>query len=169
MAKEKKKFKDTIFGKIIGKAGDLIDDVPKIIGQVASGNPLGAVATVITELSGKKDDPRAVEVINELTLRMKEIELEFAKVELEEFRIAEENITKRWESDMNSDSWLSKNIRPLGMAWVLLTTTILMIVSWCGVETPQQVLIMFGGLATSITGAYFVLRTVEKRNKNKYK
>lgn len=165
--KEKKKFKDTMFGKIVGKAGGLIGDVPKIMGQVATGNYAGAINTVIDELSGN-DSPEAQSIVSELQLKFEEIKLELARVELEEFKIGEENITARWVADMSSDSWLSKNVRPLGMAWVLVMTTVLMIVAWAGVSTPSAVLTMFGGLATSIVGGYYVLRTVEKRNNNKY-
>jgi len=168
MGKEKKAFKDTLFGKIVSKAGGIIKDVPTVMGQVAAGNYIGAIATVAGNLENSKD-PKAPQILNELTIKMEEIKLELARVELEEFRIGEENVTKRWTADMMSDSWLSKNIRPLGMAWVLIMTTALMVVAWAGVTTPLQVITMFGGLATTITGGYYVLRTVEKRNTNKYK
>ena len=167
MGKEKKAFKDTIFGKIVSKAGNIVQDVPMLIGQVAVGNYVGAVATLAGNLAESKDS-KAPGLLNELSIRMEEIKLELAKVELKEFTVAEENISKRWISDMASDSWLSKNIRPLGMAWVLITTTLLLIVSWNNIVTPSLVLNMFGGISATITGGYYVLRTVEKRNKNKY-
>tara|TARA_R110000765_G_scaffold93781_3_gene176750 strand:- start:170 stop:676 length:507 start_codon:yes stop_codon:yes gene_type:complete len=168
MGKEKKAFKDTLFGKIVSKAGSIVQDIPKVVGQVASGNYLGAIATVAGDLA-KSDNPEAPIILNELTLKMAAIEVELAKIELEEFTVAQVNTTKRWEADMHSDSWLSKNIRPLGMSWVLVMTTVLLILAWFKVETPEVVLMMFGGLATSITGGYYVLRTVEKRNTKKYK
>lgn len=37
----------------------------------------------------------------------------------------EQEVTKRHASDMRSDSWLSKNIRPLGLAFLLVTTVLL--------------------------------------------
>jgi len=168
MGKEKKAFKETLFGKIVNKAGGIVKDLPKVVGQVAAGNYIGAIATVAGDLASS-DSPEAPAILNELTLKMAEIELELAKIELEEFVVAETNTTKRWEADMHSDSWLSKNIRPLGMSWVLIMTTILLVVAWFKVETPEAVLMMFGGLSTSITGGYYVLRTVEKRNTKKYK
>ena len=165
--KEKKKFKDTLFGKIVGKAGNIIPDALGIAARVATGDIDGAINEVKDILVGS-DDPKSVGILSELDLKMEKIKLELARVELEEFRIGEENVTARWTADMNSDSWLSKNIRPLGMAWVLLMTTVLLIMAWCDVDTPLQVITMFGGLATTITGGYYVLRTVEKRNNNKY-
>jgi len=167
MGKEKKAFKDTLFGKIVGKAGSVIADVPKIMGQLSTGNYIGAVATLAGNLESSKS-PKAPALLNELVIQMEQIKLELAKVELEEFRVGEENVTSRWVADMSSDSWLSKNIRPIGMAWVLTMVTIIMIVSWYQVDTPDQVINMFGGIAASITGGYYVLRSIEKRNNNKY-
>jgi hypothetical protein len=84
MSKEKKAFKDTTFGKILGKAGDLVGDVPGIILKATvGGDPMGAIQDTIKTLSGSKD-PKAKEIITELDLKMAEMELEFSKVELEE-------------------------------------------------------------------------------------
>jgi hypothetical protein len=39
-----------------------------------------------------------------------------------------ENVSKRWESDMKSDSWLSKNTRPITLIYLTLASTILIII-----------------------------------------
>jgi len=173
MGKEKKKFKDTLFGKIVNKAKNILPDTAGIVLQAATGDVKGAITSLKDKLIQKSSGngntaSQASKLITELDLRRLEIELEFEKVELEEFKAKEENITKRWESDMNSDSKLSKNARPIALGWALGMITILLIVSWTGVKTPDQVLTLFGGVTTSIVGGYFILRTVEKRNKNKY-
>ena len=54
MGKEKKAFKDTVFGKILGRAGGLIPDVAGIILKATvGGNPMGAVQDAMSALSGK--------------------------------------------------------------------------------------------------------------------
>ena len=84
MSKEKKAFKDTVFGKILGKAGDIVPDVAgAVLKATVGGNPMGAVQDVIGALSNSKD-PKAKDIVTELNLKMAEIELEFSKVELEE-------------------------------------------------------------------------------------
>jgi len=84
MNKEKKSFKDTVFGKIISKAGSIIPDAAGItLKATVGGNPMGAVKDAVKALTGSKD-PIAKELLSEIDLRMAEIELEFSKVELEE-------------------------------------------------------------------------------------
>ena len=168
MKKVKKPFNQTIFGKIVGKAGNLISDVPGLIAKAASGNPLGAIADVVAELTGKKGDPKAQAILNELMLEMKKIELEFAKIDLEETIVKEENVTKRWDADMHSDSWLSKNARPIGFCWALIMVTMISICSWASVELSVGVLTLVNSVIGAIVGGYFILRTVEKRNSKKY-
>ena len=40
----------------------------------------------------------------------------------------EKNITDRWKADMNSDSWLSKNIRPLVLAFLVVCTVLMIFI-----------------------------------------
>ena len=40
----------------------------------------------------------------------------------------EQNITDRWKADMNSDSWLSKNIRPLVLAFLVVSTVLMIFI-----------------------------------------
>ena len=79
----------------------------------------------------------------------------------------EANITDRWKSDMNSDSWLSKNVRPLVLVF-LVVSTVLMIFIDAGtiafeVEAKWTDLLQL--VLITVIGAYFGGRTMEKRVK----
>ena len=79
----------------------------------------------------------------------------------------EKEISTRWSADMNSDSWLSKNIRPLVLIFLVVSTVLLVFIdagviafevkaSW--VDLLQLVLI-------TVIGAYFGGRSLEKTKK----
>ena len=79
----------------------------------------------------------------------------------------ERNITSRWEADLKSDSWLSKNVRPLVLIFLIICTMLLIFIdagtinfevksSW--VDLLQLVLI-------TVIGAYFGGRSLEKVKK----
>ena len=79
----------------------------------------------------------------------------------------EKNITDRWSADMNSDSWLSKNVRPMTLIFLVVSTvlmifidagTIQFIVEEKWTDLLQLVLI-------TVIGAYFGGRSLEKRKK----
>tara|TARA_R110001583_G_scaffold32852_1_gene111449 strand:- start:54 stop:449 length:396 start_codon:yes stop_codon:yes gene_type:complete len=77
------------------------------------------------------------------------------------------NVTDRWKSDMNSDSWLSKNVRPLVLIF-LVVCTVLMIFIDAGtinfnVEAKWTDLLQL--VLITVIGAYFGGRSLEKRNK----
>ena len=79
----------------------------------------------------------------------------------------ERNITDRWTADMNSDSWLSKNVRPLVLIF-LVVCTMLMIFIDAGtisftVEEKWTDLLQL--VLITVIGAYFGGRTMEKRKK----
>ena len=81
----------------------------------------------------------------------------------------EKNITDRWKADMNSDSWLSKNVRPLVLVF-LVVCTVLMIFIDAGsinfvVEEKWTDLLQL--VLITVIGAYFGGRTMEKRKKIK--
>jgi len=79
----------------------------------------------------------------------------------------EQNITDRWSADMNSDSWLSKNVRPLVLIF-LVVCTVLMIFIDAGtlqftVEEKWTDLLQL--VLITVIGAYFGGRSIEKRAK----
>jgi len=79
----------------------------------------------------------------------------------------EKNITSRWEADLKSDSWLSKNVRPMVLIFLIVCTMLLIFIdagalnfevksTW--VDLLQLVLI-------TVIGAYFGGRSLEKVKK----
>jgi len=84
-------------------------------------------------------------------------ELEFDKQEMQE-------VTKRWESDMLSDSWLSKNIIPLTLAFLTATLFIYIILDSAldGFKIDNAWIDLLSSLLLLVYGGYFGARTVEK-------
>ena len=79
----------------------------------------------------------------------------------------EKNITDRWSADMNSDSWLSKNVRPLVLIF-LVVSTVLMIFIDAGTiafEVEEKWTDLLQLVLITVIGAYFGGRSLEKRNK----
>ena len=79
----------------------------------------------------------------------------------------EKTITDRWSADMNSDSWLSKNIRPMTLAFLVIST-VLMIFIDAGtinfiVEDKWTDLLQI--VLITVIGAYFGGRSLEKVKK----
>ncbi len=87
--------------------------------------------------------------------------------ELEQDVIEMQEVTKRWSSDMTSDSWLSKNIRPLSLAFLTLTLFIYIILdsSLEGFKIDEQWVSLLGNLLMLTYGGYFGARTLEKIRK----
>ena len=128
-----------------------------VIGKILSagtGELINNVGGVLDNLTTSKAE--------KLEARQKIKEL-MANYEIE----MEKNVTSRWQSDMNSDSWLSKNVRPLVLIF-LVTCTVLLIFIDAGqlifyvkdsyVDLLQLTLI-------TVIGAYFGGRSLEKRKK----
>lgn len=96
---------------------------------------------------------------------------EFEK-EMEEIWIKAEadiqkNVTDRWKTDMNSDSWLSKNVRPLVLIF-LVVSTVLMVFIDAGVisfEVKANWIDLLQLVLITVIGAYFGGRSAEKFKK----
>jgi len=103
----KKKFSETKVGKFLSKAA------PSILGVAGDILPDAGVLGMVKNLI-QKDDILPPED-KEKALKL----LEQDMVEMQE-------ISKRWDSDMKSDSWLSKNTRPMSL--IFLTVSMIMLI-----------------------------------------
>ena len=80
---------------------------------------------------------------------------------------AQDEVTKRWESDMNSDSFLSKNIRPMVLIYLTFIFTALSFFDGNvgGFKVAEEYIPIFQSLLITVYGAYLVGRTWEKSKK----
>jgi hypothetical protein len=81
---------------------------------------------------------------------------------------AQAQVTDRWKSDMASDSFLSKNIRPLVLIYLTVVFTILSFFDGNigGFVVAEQYIPIFQSLLITVYGAYFVGRTWEKSKRS---
>ena len=79
----------------------------------------------------------------------------------------EKQISKRWTSDMNSDSWLSKNVRPMVLIFLVISTVLMIFIDAgtinFNVEPKWTDLLQL--VLITVIGAYFGGRSIEKRKK----
>jgi len=79
----------------------------------------------------------------------------------------EQNITDRWSADMNSDSWLSKNVRPLVLIFLVVCTVLMIFIDAGAVSfvVEEKWTDLLQLVLITVIGAYFGGRTMEKRVK----
>ena len=95
--------------------------------------------------------------------------IEKAKMELAELQLfadaaknEDNNVSDRWKADMASDSWLSKNIRPMSLIAIFLGYFLFAMMSAYGLNANESYVTLLGNWGMLIMGAYFGGRTVEK-------
>ncbi len=131
-------------------------------GIVKTGKKVSPVLDAIT--GGKVSDIlNAIGNNKELTA----VEKEMLVKELEQDVIEMQEVTKRWESDNKADSFLTKNIRPMSLAFLTLSLFIYVILdsSLQSFNIDQQWISLLGNLLMLVYGGYFGARTLEKIRK----
>ena len=126
--------------------------------------PIPALLDVGTKLLDRfMPDPVAAEKAKtELAKMAAEGELAKMNVNLEEYKTEQNNLTARMEADMKSDSWLSKNIRPMTLIFILLTYTVFGLMSAWDIEVNNNYVELLGQWGMLIMSFYFGGRTLEK-------
>ena len=122
--------------------------------------PLAAILDIGTKLIDKLiPDPEA-KAKAQLELVKLQQEGELAKMQAD---IAEaQEVTKRWEADMSSDSWLSKNIRPIALIAIFGAYFLFAMMSAFGYDANQNYVQLLGQWGQIVFLAYFGGRTLEK-------
>ena len=105
---DKKKFKDTKIGAF------LKSKAPKLLNTIGEALPDQGTLGIVKNLISSDKSIKAVD---------KEMALKILEQEIAEM----DNISRRWESDMKSDSWLSKNTRPMTLIFLTLAMTIFIV------------------------------------------
>jgi len=131
-----------ILEKIFGVGSSVVDDV----------------ANALDRFIRTKEDRDAFE---------KEMTEIFVRAEAE----MQENVSDRWRYDMESDSWLSKNVRPLVLVFLIFTTILLIFIEGGNIDffIKEEWIGLLQMILLTVIGAYFGGRSIEKVNKSRNK
>lgn len=126
--------------------------------------PLAALLTVGEKLIDKLvPDPQA-KATAQLELAKMAQDGELAKManDTKLYEVEQTSVTDRWTADMGSDSWLSKNIRPMALIAIFVAYFIFTAMSAFGYNAQESYVQLLGQWGQIIFLAYFGGRTVEK-------
>ena len=89
---------------------------------------------------------------------------ELAKManETDLYKSEQAGVSDRWKADMASDSWLSKNIRPMTLAYILSSYLALAVLDGFGFRVAEAYVTLLGQWGMLVMSAYFGGRTLEK-------
>jgi hypothetical protein len=145
---------------------NLLKGVAPTLATAVAG-PLGGMA--ITALASKFGVSDSVDAVAkaiagdpQAAQKIAETELEFAKLAADAMKNEDNNVSTRWSADMSSDSWLSKNIRPMSLVAIFAGYFLFAMMSAFGLNANEAYVTLLGQWGMLIMGAYFGGRTVEK-------
>ena len=140
----KKKFSETKVGKfLIGEKGLF----KTLSNSIPDSGLLGVLKSLII------DDKQLTSKDKQTALKLLEMDV----VEMQE-------VSKRWESDMTSDSWLSKNTRPMTLIFLTMSTIIIILLDSFNIDFGVNIewIDLLKSLLITVYVAYFGSRGVEK-------
>ena len=144
----KRKFKYTKVGRFLASVGSTLGDG---MGDILPDNGfLGMFKRLLVQ-------------DNTLTPQDKETALKLLEMDSQEIQ----EVSKRWDSDMQSDSWLSKNVRPITLIYLTLATTIYIVLDSLQIDfkIDEAWIELLKTLLVTIYVAYFGSRGFEKFKK----
>lgn len=122
--------------------------------------PLGAIMEIGSKVLDKVlPDPEAKAKAQAELVKLQQ---EGRLAELNADNIEAQELTKRQEADMKSDSWLSKNIRPMTLIFILVIYTVFGFMSAWDLEVNGPYVELLGQWGMLIMSFYFGGRTLEK-------
>lgn len=145
--KPKKKFAETKVGQF------LTQKVPSILGVVGDVLPDAGVLGVVKGLI-EKEDPKVLSAEDK----------EYALKLLEQDMVEQQEVSKRWQADMKSDSYLSKNTRPLTLIFLTVSLVIFILLDGFNIDfsIDSGWVDLLKSLLITVYVAYFGSRGAEK-------
>lgn len=144
---DKKKFKDTKVG------GWLAKNAPKVLDTVGDVLPDKGVLGIVKNLIDNDPD---------ISIEQR---MEYERLHNELLMAQEAEISDRWKHDMSSDSWLSKNVRPLTLVSLLVFLFVMIFLDAMEIKFSirESWISLYETILVTAIGGYFVVRSVEKK------
>lgn len=138
---------------------NILKSVAPALGTAVAG-PLGGAA--ISAIANKIGVPADVNSITAALAGNPDLAYKLREIDVRAFEVEQQNVSARWQADMASDSWLSKNIRPMTLIYLLTAYLLMAVADGAGFHISESYVTLLGQWGMLVMGAYFGGRTVEK-------
>ena len=130
--------------------------MPNKLLSLFTGNVIKDIGGVLDNLTTSKEE-------------ISKIKNDIKKVLVESETKMQEQVSARWAADMASDSWLSKNVRPMTLIFLVVSTVLLVIIDagFINFEVKDNWVGLLELVLITVIGAYFGGRTFEKNKSTK--
>jgi hypothetical protein len=138
---------------------DILKSAAPALATVVAG-PMGGAA--VKAIADKLGVAPAIESVTEALTANPELAYKLKEIDLKEFEIEQAGVSDRWKADMGSDSWLSKNIRPMTLVYILTAFNLMAVLDGFGFHIAEAYVTLLGQWGMLVMSAYFGGRTLEK-------
>jgi len=126
----------------------------------AVGGPLGGMA--IKAIADKLGVPASITDVTTALQANPDLALKLKEIDTRAFEAETKAVSERWQADMASDSWLSKNIRPMTLVYILTAFILMSVLDGFGFHISEAYVNLLGQWGMVVMTAYFGGRTLEK-------
>lgn len=144
----------------------MMDSLLKMLGSAAPAlatavaGPMGGMA--VKAIADKLGVPASIGEVTKALEADPSLALKLKEIDTKAFEVEQQNVSDRWKADMASDSWLSKNIRPMTLVYLLTAYLGMAVADGFGFEISESYVTLLGQWGMLVMGAYFGGRTAEK-------
>ena len=126
----------------------------------AVAGPLGGLA--INAIAAKLGVEATPDAVTQVIKDNPDLALKLKEIDTRAFEAETKAVSERWQADMASDSWLSKNIRPMTLIAIFIAYFLFAALSAGGINVNESYVKLLGEWGQLIMLAYFGGRTAEK-------
>jgi hypothetical protein len=126
----------------------------------AVAGPMGGMA--VKAIADKLGVPASITDVTKALQENPDLALKLKEIDARAFEAETKAVSERWQADMASDSWLSKNIRPMTLIYILSAYVLFALLDGYGYKISESYVNLLGQWGMLVMTAYFGGRTIEK-------
>jgi hypothetical protein len=126
----------------------------------AVAGPMGGMA--VKAIADKLGVPASITDVTKALQENPDLALKLKEIDTRAFEAETKAVSERWQADMVSDSWLSKNIRPMTLVYILTAYVLFALLDGAGYKISESYVNLLGQWGMLVMTAYFGGRTIEK-------
>jgi hypothetical protein len=138
---------------------NLLKDVAPALATAVAG-PMGGLA--VKAIADKLGVTASITEVTKALQENPDLALKLKEIDTRAFEAETKGVSERWQADMSSDSWLSKNIRPMTLVYILTAYVLFALLDGAGYKISESYVNLLGQWGMLVMTAYFGGRTVEK-------